>query len=383
MAVLRWNKLIGQERVKGVIGSAFQNGTLGHAYLFCGERGTGKFAAAVDLAAALLCRGGEARPCGECPACKKAHAYSHPDFHVVMPIVLADAHKESGGGLSEKGWEFAAQSAKQRISDPYKLPQYDGIPNIPVDWIREANDAIWRGATEGAVNAVIIDGVDTMRKEAANAMLKTLEEPPAGTVMILLTDKINSVLPTIVSRCQIMRFALLPPDTVCAELHRRFSGGGAAADEPAEYDPKVRAAAACGSLGIAIEEFEDSLDSYYEAAVSLWTDCSRNDWEAAARSAEELSGGEDALSSCRKTLKCLVQLLRLAFLRKFGAAINYIDTGMSYRIELPETAAPSDVERFAGLCQSAISAIDARGNVMMAMVNFVCSLMELVNAEKQ
>jgi len=382
MAKLRWDRLVGQERVKSVVGGAFRNGALGHAYLFCGERGTGKFAAAVDLATALLCRSADARPCGECPACKKARAYSHPDFHVVMPLVLQAEHKGTDG-LTEKGWELAAQSAKLRISDPYKLPQYDGIPNIPVDWIREANEAIWRGATEGAANAVIIDGVDTMRKEAANAMLKTLEEPPAGTVMILLTDKINSVLPTIVSRCQIMRFALLPPDIVCAELHKRGFGGGAASDAPAEYGPKVLAAAACGSLGIAIEEFEDSLDSSYEAAASLWNDCLRNDWEAASRAAEELSGGEDALSSCRKTLKCLVQLLRCAFLHKFGAAVNYIDTGMSYKIELPDTAAPSDVERFAGLCQSAISAIDARGNVMMAMVNFACSLMECINAEKQ
>ena len=382
MSELRWNKLVGQERVKGVIGSAFRNGTLGHAYLFCGERGTGKFAAAVDLAMALLCKGGGARPCGECLSCKKVLGYSHPDFHVIMPLVLSEEHTKKEDNhivLTDEGWKFAADMTLKRLNDPYKLPQYAGIPNIPVDWIREANYAILRGATEGAANVAIIDGVDTMRKEAANAMLKTLEEPPPGTVMILLTDKINSVLPTIVSRCQIMRFALLPPDAVCAELHKRFVGEAT----DGQYDAKIRAAAASGSLGIAVEEYEDSLDPYYEAAVGLWNDCLRNDWEAAARNAEELSGGADALSSCRKTLKCLVQLLRFAFLQKFGAAGNNINLGQSYMIELPDAAASNDVERFAALCQSALHAIDARGNVMMAMVNFVCSLMETLNGEKQ
>jgi len=393
--------LIGQELVKGVVGSAFQNGTLGHAYLFCGERGTGKFAAAVDLAMALLCRGAEARPCGVCPSCRKAATYSHPDLHVIMPLVLQADHKASGGALSDEGWQFAAELTKGRIDDPYRLPQYAGIPNIPVDWVREADHAIQRGATEGAFNVAIIDGVDTMGKEAANAMLKTLEEPPPGTVMILLTDKPHAVLPTIVSRCQLIRFALLPPDVVSAELYRRFRtdkdakkevdetdlfAGIAAesvADDKPPPDPRIEAAAACGSIGIAIEEFEDPREEYFEFASSLWSDCRRGDWESAARSADRLAASDDALGSCRKTVQCLAHLLRHAFLRKFGAPVNYINVGERRLIELPETSVPGDVERFVGLCQGALDALDARGNCTLVAVNFVCSLMEMLNAEEQ
>ncbi|MDR3011795.1 MAG: DNA polymerase III subunit [Chitinispirillales bacterium] len=374
MAVLQWNRLAGQERVKGVIGNAFQNGTLGHAYLFCGERGTGKFAAAVDLAMAVLCCHNGTRPCGECPSCKKVNTYSHPDFHIIMPVILEAEHRKNND-ISEKGWQFMAASAKSRIDDPYKLPQYDKKPDIPVDWIREANQAILRGATEGAYNAVIIDGVDSMKKESANAMLKTLEEPPPGTVMILLTDKAHSVLPTILSRCQMIRFAPLPHDVIAAELVRRFGVG--------TDDSRVAIAAASGSLGVAIDEFENPREEYFTAAADLWNDCLRGNWEAAAQSAEYLSGGKDAFSECQKVLSCLIDLLRFAVLSKTGAPINYFYSGQSNKIELPEAITPTDVENFVKLCQEALFALNARGNAMLVMVNFVCTLMEMLNVEEQ
>jgi DNA polymerase III delta' subunit len=451
MAILQWNKLIGQERVKNVVGHAFENGTLGHAYLFSGERGTGKFAAAVDLAMALLCQHKETRPCGECLSCRKVGSYSHPDFHVIMPLALQSEHKKDGGVLTDEGWAFAAAATKRRINDPYRLPQYGSAPNIPVDWIREANDAVMRGGTEGPANAVIIDGVDTMSHQSANAMLKTLEEPPAGTVMILLTDKQHAVLPTIVSRCQMMRFALLPPDVIRAELYKRSragtigvpvnaveteddvetiiyiekgkgrnkgkaddaaldlfggsddlfagldAGGGAGADTdvnadtdtdtgadaPIAADPRIETASACGSLGAAIEEFEDPREEYYEAAAALWNDSLRGDWDAAARAAERLAGGEDELSSSSKTLKCLIHLLRFAFFRKFGAPINYINLGVSYQIGLPETVTPNDIEGFVKRCQRALGDLKSRGNPMLVMVNFACTLMEMLNVEEQ
>ncbi|MCL2218538.1 MAG: hypothetical protein FWC23_01180 [Chitinispirillia bacterium] len=468
--ILQWNKLVGQNRVKSVIGQAFQVGALGHAYLFCGERGTGKFAAALDIAMALLCRHSEARPCGVCPACKKVASYSHPDFHIIMPLFLQNEHKKDGGSLSDEGWAFAGAEAKRRIGDPYRLPQYSGPPSIPVDWIREANSAIMRGGTEGPANAVIIDGVDTMSHMAANAMLKTLEEPPPGTVMILLTDKPHSVLQTILSRCQTMRFALLPPDTIKSELYKRVRagaigpgrreevvteepevitfvkkevrkggkkggknsasdndlfgndlfgndlfGGAAGTDTPAGTDagsnaepvvkeginaditpeiepnipitpdPKVETASVCGSLGVAIEEYEDAREEFYEYAAALWNDALCGNWDGATQAAERLASGDSASATalCQKTLNCLIQLMRFAFFEKFGASMNYISLGTSYQIGLPKTVAANDIERYLSLCQNALGAFKARGNPMMVMVNFACNLMEMLNGKEQ
>ncbi len=418
MPAIKWNNLIAQDRVKELLSHAFESGTLGHAYLFCGERGVGKFAAAVDLAMAVLCQCKDAaapRPCGECPSCRKALSYSHPDFHVIMPLCLSAEHKGGeGGALSEEGWAFASASVRARIDDPYRLPRHDGIPHIPVDWVREADHAVMRGAVEGA-GAVIIDGVETMKKESANAILKTLEEPPPGTLLILLTERVHSVLPTILSRCQTVRFPLLPPSVVGAELCKRFNVGGGVdkikgdslfGDSDADcvdagLPDNVAAAAAAGSLGAAISEYENPLDEYYGHAASMWNDCLRGDWGAAAAAVDALSSGKESYNVCRNTVSCLIRLIRAAFLKKFGqsgASMNYInqeDAGVSAslrlssgqalsdRIALPAAYGPDELSAAVRPAQGALSGLDARGNVLIVMAGLVCSLMEALNVEKQ
>jgi DNA polymerase III delta' subunit len=411
---MKWNNLIAQDRVKELLGHAFDSGTLGHAYLFCGERGVGKFAAAVDLAMAVLCQckdAAKARPCGECPSCRRAAAYSHPDLHVIMPLCLSAEHKggEGGGALSEEGWALAAASVRARIDDPYKLPRYDGIPHIPVEWVREADHAVMRGAVEGAAGVAIIDGVETMKKESANAILKTLEEPPPGTLLLLLTERVHGVLPTILSRCQMVRFPLLPPPVVGAELCKRFNAGGGVdkfsgdslfGDSDAGVDAAlpegIAAAAAAGSLGLAISEYENPLDEYYGHAASLWNDCLRGDWGAAAAAVDGLSSGKDSYTVCRNTVSCLIRLIRAAFLKKFGqggASMNYINPDMpggvsvsaslNDRVELPAVCGPDELSAVVRPAQGALSGLDAHGNVLIVMAGLVCSLMEALNVEKQ
>ena len=385
MPNIRWNNLVAQDRVKDLFSHAFESGTLGHAYLFCGERGGGKFAAAVDLAMAVLCQCGDAavpRPCGECPSCRKAAAYSHPDLHVIMPLCLSAEHKGEGGALTTEGWEYAAAGAKARMDDPYRLPSYDGVPNIPVDWVREADHAVMRGATEGAGSVVIIDGVDTMNKSSANAMLKTLEEPPPGTLLLLLTDRVHGVLPTILSRCQTVRFPLLPPEAVGAELCGRFD-----MDAAAGLPESVAAAAATGSLGLAISEYENSSDEYYRYAASLWGDCLGGDWVAAAAAVDGLSSGKDSYAACRNTVDCLIRLIRAAFLEKFGrdaASMNYITKSDPVAsVSLNDRLSPGDVEAVVKLASGALGGLDAHGNAALVMAGLMCSLMEALDVEKQ
>jgi hypothetical protein len=115
----------------------------------------------------------------------------------------------------------------------------------------------------------------------------------------------------------------------------------------------------------------------------LWDSCWRGEGEAAVEGAERAAGGEEAFSDCREIFRSLVQLLRIAILRKFGAPENYINSGMPHSIELPEKITPGGAERFVKLCQEALLAIEARGNVALVMANFVCRLMEILNGEEQ
>ena len=241
MPELIYRNLVGQSRVKGVTSSAFSSGQLGHAYLFTGPMGSGKFAAALELAMAILCES-ETVPCGTCDSCRMVLSNTHPDFRCVFPVVLEAKHKRNDGKeLSEEGWELIRTHLKQRIDEPYTIFETPQSTGIPVDWMRELNAAIMRGPVRGKRSASIICDIDQLNNNSSNAMLKTLEEPPEGATIILLSGRPNDVLPTIRSRCQILRFGLVPVNEIAVFLAKR--------KDALPTDPEIIAAAS-GSDGL-------------------------------------------------------------------------------------------------------------------------------------
>ena len=374
MPELQWRSFVGQERIKEVLGSAFENETLGHAYLLCGEVGTGTFAAAVELAMALLCGSEGARPCYSCQSCQKVQHYAHPDLHVIMPVPLQKEHKASDGKLSEEGWKFLSGCVEKRIANPYYPQNHDDMPTMPVEWIREVNHAIKRGALEGGRNIAILDGVDMMQKEAANAMLKTLEEPPPGTVMVLLTDRLHSVLPTIVSRCQILRFACLYPEIIKAEIAARFNTDN--------NDPRLEKVAYSGSLGQSIFLWENPLSEVAESAADFWNVCCGKDWLAVATHIDTLSR-LDNYGAHEKLFEQIIHLVRNAFFDKIAGTENYIMGDRSLPLELKGVHTPDQAEAYVEFCEKAIGQIRARANISLVLINFAISVMEQLHGKKQ
>ena len=156
-------------------------GRLVHAYLLCGARGCGKRTLARLLAQALFCEAAEEeRPCGVCPACKRFLSGNHPDARTLAP----------------KG------------------------RSIGVDDVRELMDYLSRRPYEGRWHVAIIERADKMTPSAQNALLKTLEEPPADTVFFLLTDTPGALLPTVRSRLRMVRVAPLTREACAQALAR-------------------------------------------------------------------------------------------------------------------------------------------------------------------
>jgi DNA polymerase-3 subunit delta' len=197
-----FSEVIGQERALASLRSSLRRGALHHAYLFGGPEGAGKGLAARLLAQAANCEapaaGGGARDdaCGVCGPCRKIAKGLHPDV-----LVLSEERAMAKAGT----WEPRSG----------KTPSKD----IVVDQIRDVVDrrlALRR--FEGRRRFVILDPADAMNPQAQNALLKTLEEPPPETTLVLVASSPDGLLPTIRSRCLRIGFAPLPPGAIAAAL---------------------------------------------------------------------------------------------------------------------------------------------------------------------
>lgn len=177
-----FDSIIGHDRPIRILRRAIAGGTLAHAYLFSGENGIGKKKAAVALAAAVNCpNAGAGGACGSCPSCRRVSSRSHPDVHYLVP---------------------------------------DG-DEIKIDQVRDAQAALALRPFEGLKKVLIVDGADGMNDASSNAVLKTLEEPPGESVIILISARPQRLLPTIRSRCQEVRFFPLPRTALAEALRQR------------------------------------------------------------------------------------------------------------------------------------------------------------------
>ncbi len=207
---LFFREILGQERALGYLKTALRQGRLAHAYLFLGPEGVGRAATAAALAARLNCAqptsGDEA--CGRCPSCKRLAAGTHPDFLVIRP------------------------TSKERP------------PKIVIDQIREFRKLTAYPPVGGGWRVAVFKPAADIKAEAANALLKTLEEPPPQHVIILAAGQESDLFPTLVSRCQKLAFAPLPASLIQGELEKRGRPPAQAA---------LVAALSGGSLGKALD----------------------------------------------------------------------------------------------------------------------------------
>src|SRR5512137_2692722 len=210
--------VLGQDRALGALQAALRRGSLHHAYLLAGPGGVGKGTTARLLAQAANCESAEGDACGACPSCRKIARGVHPDVLVVEP----ERDMAKAGRWEPKGG---------------RTPSRD----IVVDQVRELVDRrLSLRRSEGRRRVLILDPADAMNHAAQNAILKTLEEPPPDTTLVLVSSSADALLATVRSRCLRIPFGPLPMETVLA----RLVASGRAPD-----DARVGAEVACGSLG--------------------------------------------------------------------------------------------------------------------------------------
>jgi len=177
---MTFDQILGHDHQKEILSRALANGKIAHAYLFSGPDGIGKRLMAMALARAIVCL--EQRGCGHCRACRKIDHQNHPDLHILEP---------------------------------------DGN-SIKIEQVRVLQRGLNLKPLEAPRKICIIEQADTMTVGAANALLKTLEEPRGDTLIILLSAQPNRLLETIRSRCQPLPFTRHPNSRIQAELEKQL-----------------------------------------------------------------------------------------------------------------------------------------------------------------
>jgi DNA polymerase III subunit delta' len=194
--MLGFNDIIGQNQLKEYLQMAIQQNKISHAYIFNGEKGAGKKTMASVFAATIQCEAKGISPCGKCKSCLQAESGNHPD-------IIQVTHEKASLGVDDIRMQINNQIAIMPYSSPYKV--------------------------------YIIDDGDKMTEQAQNALLKTIEEPPEYAVIILITNNVNSLLPTILSRCVTLKLKTVHVELIREYLKSQYSIPDYAAEQSAVF----------------------------------------------------------------------------------------------------------------------------------------------------
>lgn len=224
-----FRQLKGQDHALHILQAAIQNNRIAQAYLFHGPVGVGKFTTALYFGMALNClSSSEFRPCGVCSSCHKFLALDHPDLIYIFPTPNLKT-KADGEYQKKEAQEQYEAFLKNKVETPWEDFRFNSGTEIRKDSMSMLIKRLELSIFEGPYRICIIENADEMNIQTANAFLKTLEEPPRNTILILVTTRLSMMLPTIISRCQPVYFKPLTRGVLESILADKFECDSATA----------------------------------------------------------------------------------------------------------------------------------------------------------
>jgi DNA polymerase III subunit delta' len=242
-----FDDIIGQQKQLATLRAALGNGRLHHAYLFLGPEGVGKRLTALALAKALHCIEGQNNYCGGCVNCRRIDDRNHPDVRLIE-----------------------AASAKKEIS---------------IQQVRELERELNYRSFTGKRKIAIIDPATSLNLPSQNALLKTLEEPPQNSLIMLIAVNEGGLLPTLRSRCLRLSFAPLPRQEIARYLRARDGMG--------EAEAECLAALSMGSMGAGVALKNADLSEKRKTWTGMLGAFKKRDYRSAMMAAEALAANRD------------------------------------------------------------------------------------------
>ena len=240
--------LFGHEGVKSRLAGALATGRLPQSLLLAGPRGVGKQRVALWLAQLIHCeapRDGGAEPCGECRACRMALSLQHPDIHWFVPVELSKKGADADKQVDLVAEALAEEMTARREQPLYGPPAAGGLAIHSIAAVRLLLRRLALTPAMGKKKVFIIGDADRLipqrgSEDAANALLKALEEPPQDSVIVVTVTEPSALLPTILSRVVLVHVARIADSAVTAFAQQVLEIGG-----KAELAQRVTAAEGC------------------------------------------------------------------------------------------------------------------------------------------
>lgn len=311
---MRFAEITGHEDIKKVLRSMADSGRVPHALLFYENEGCGGLALALAFIQYLSCHDRhDGDSCGECPSCIRMSRLIHPDVHFVFPVTggsKADSSSKPTSDTYIRYWrELVLKNPYFTENDLYRALGIEGKSgNIAVAEAKSILEKLSFTAVEDGYKTILVWLPEKMNAEAANRLLKIVEEPPEKTLFLFITHAPEKVLQTIFSRCQSIRIPPQPQEEIASAI-ARYSGAG-------EEEASIEAGLCGGSIGKALDdlsgketesEFMDIFSDLLRAAV-------KKDLSAALEAGEAMSAldsREKQKAFCNFAGECIRKIFML------------------------------------------------------------------------
>ncbi len=337
---MSFKSILGQSQPKKILTNALQNNSVAHAYLFYGPDSVGKKMLAITLAKALNCKNnGPLDSCDECDSCEKIDRGIHPDFFYLEPTKTTPTAREAV---------------------------------IKIETIRELQKKLSYMPYEGKTKVVVINSAELMNTQAMNSFLKTLEEPPSSTVLILISANPSRLLPTLISRCQGVQFHRLSSSDIRTIILSQPLEDGEPLSEP-ETDFRVQRSQ--GSVRRALSEDIAEVENLREQLLEVLEKISFDRMDIVFSFAKAWAKNTEQLQA---VLDELLGLIRdLALYRSGCSQTDIQNRDLSGRmIPIAQTCSPKGwADRFTAVRNTQI-ALSGNANAQLFLENMLINFCE-------
>lgn len=265
---MAWKNIISQKRVKKILQKAFIENRIAHSYCFWGDEGIGKEAVAIEFSKLLNCKSpiidsNTAEACDECSSCHKVNHLQHPNIQLIFSLPTGMSIENIHSPDSKEDDELIDAIKKElelKSKDIYHKISLPNASQIRINTIRELKRKLSLSQVQSGRRCIIILKAEEMTTEAANAFLKSLEEPNPDITFILTTSKIQALLPTILSRCQQLKFDPISDKDIVEMLCSKYN-------QDIE-DARLIAEFARGSISQALDYLDSDMKSMRENVIT-------------------------------------------------------------------------------------------------------------------